>query len=134
MKNDNSTESSNACKPMLPAVFSDLLAEHDYYCSDSAHHNLGFETDYKNFKDFYNEMGNSDDDMNLVFRFDIKTRDENEIVGDTSKYFMEIFMVHQRKGRFVPFFIENVYETDFELIKEYLERKYAKIQQIWSPF
>lgn len=112
----------------------DLVVEHDYYCSDSPCHNLGFETDYKNFKDFYNEMGNSDDDMNLVFRFDIKTRDEDEIDNNTSKYFMEIFMVHQRKGRFVPFFIENIYETDFELIKEYLERKFNKIKQIWNPF
>ena len=131
---ENLAEYGNKSKPLLPAVFSDLLVEHDYYCSDSAYHNLGFQTDYKKFKDFYDEMGNSDDDMNLVFRFDIKTRDENEIEGETSKYFMEIFMVHQRKGRFVPFFIENVYETDFELMKEYLQRKYHKIQQIWSPF
>ena len=128
------TESSNSTKLVLPAVFSDLLADHDYYCSDNSYYRLNFETNYKTFKDFYNEMGNADCDMNLVFRFDIKSRDENEIEGDTSKYFMEIFMVHQRKGRFVPFFIENVYETDFELMKEYLQRKYAKIQQIWSPF
>lgn len=114
--------------------FSDLLVEHDYYCSDSAYHNLGFETNYKNFRAFYEEMGNSDEDMNLVFRFDVKTRDENEIEEDTSRYYMEIFIVHQRKGRFVPFFIENVYEIDFELIRDYLEKRFAKIKQIWSPF
>ena len=25
-------------------------------------------------------------------------------------------------------------EKDFELLKEYLEKKYLKIQQIWNPF
>lgn len=114
--------------------FKDLIVKHDYYCSDTAYNKLGFETNFKNFKDFYEDMGKSDDDMNLVFRFDIKTHDEKEVEGDMAKYFMEIFMVHQRKGRFVPFLIENVYEKDFDLIKEYLERKYTKIKQIWSPF
>jgi len=136
VQNNNSIQdqSGNISKPLLPAVFSDLLAEHDYYCSDSSWFNLGFDTNYKTFKDFHAEMGQSDDDMNLVFRFDIKEREQNEIENETSKYYMEIFMVHQRKGRFVPFFIENVFEEDFELLKQYLEKKYLKIQQIWSPF
>lgn len=112
--------------------FKDLLVKHDYYCSDSSWFSLGFDTQYKTFKDFYEEMGESDDDMNLVFRFDIKEREENEITE--SKYYMEIFMVHQRKGRFVPFFIENVYEEDFEKLNQYLDRKYNKIQQLWKPF
>ena len=127
-------QSGNISKPLLPAVFSDLLTEHDYYCSDSSWFNLGFDTNYKTFKDFHAEMGESDDDMNLVFRFDIKQRDSDETQSEIPSYYMEIFMVHQRKGRFVPFFIENVFEEDFELLINYLQKKYAKIQQIWSPF
>jgi len=114
--------------------FSDLLVKHDYYCSDNSYFSLGFDTNYKTFNDFLSEMGESDDDMNLVFRFDIKERDIEEIDENTSKYYMEVFMVHQRKGRFVPFFIENIYESDFEAIKIYLEKKYLKMQKIWSPF
>ena len=128
------TESSNSTKLVLPAVFSDLLADHDYYCSDNSCYRLNFETNYKTFKDFYNEMGNADCDMNLVFRFDIKQKDTDITDSENPEYYMEIFMVHQRKGRFVPFYIENVYEEDFELLKEYLEKKYLKIQQIWNPF
>ena len=74
-------------------------------------------------------MGSSDEDMNLVFRFDISEKEN--IKGE---YNMEIFIVHQRKGRFVPFWIETVYEKDFELIKNYLEIRYKKIQNLWSPF
>jgi len=112
--------------------FKDLLVKHDYYCSDSSYYNLKFETTYKTFEDFYNEMSESDDDMNLVFRFDIKERDFQ--LENSSKYYMEIFMVHQRKGRFVPFFIENVYENDFDKLKQYLDRKFNKMQQLWKPF
>ena len=79
-------------------------------------------------------MGDADCDMNLVFRFDIKQKDTDITETDNPEYYMEIFMVHQRKGRFVPFYIENVYEEDFELLKEYLEKRYLKIQQLWQPF
>ena len=109
--------------------FKDLLVKHDYYCSESSYYDLGFKTNYETFADFYAEMGTVDQDLNLVFRFDI---DAKENVED--EYSMEIFMVHQRKGRFVPFWIEKVYETDFELIKEYLEIRYKKIESLWSPF
>ena len=109
--------------------FKDLLAKHDYYCSDSSYYGLGFETKYETFADFYAVMGHSDEDMNLVFRFDIHEKDETK-----NEYFMEIFIVHQRKGRFVPFFIETIYETDFDMIKEYLEIKYNKIKSLWKPF
>lgn len=114
----------------------DLAVKHDYYCSDSNYNGLAFNTTYLTFQDFYNEMGNADDDMNLVFRFDICEKDSDEIYNDSkdSKYYMEIFIIQQRKGRFVPFMIENVYEEDFSLIKEYLQKKYNKINNLWSPF
>ncbi len=109
--------------------FKDLLVKHDYYCSDSSYYNLGFDTKYETFADFYADMGYSDEDMNLVFRFDITKKEEIE-----NEYFMEVFIVHQRKGRFVPLYIETIYETDFDMIKEYLEIRYKKIQSLWNPF
>lgn len=111
----------------------DLAVKHDYYCSDSNYNGLAFNTTYLTFQDFYKEMANADDDMNLVFRFDICEKDIDDIYND-SKYYMEIFIIQQRKGRFVPFMIENVYEKDFSLIKEYLQKKYNKINNLWSPF
>lgn len=108
--------------------FKDLLVEHDYYCSDSSYFKLGFETNYKTFQDFYDDMGNADLDMNLVFRFDISKNEEDDT------YFMEIFIIHQRKGRFVPFFIESVKESDFELIKSYLEPRFKHLKNLWKPF
>lgn len=107
--------------------FKDLLTEHPYYCSDSSYYNLGFDTKYDTFQDFHDEMGNSDLDMNLVFRFDINEKDDGG-------YYMEIFMVQQRKGRFIPFFIENVSEDDFEMIKEFLDKRYQHMMKLWTPF
>jgi hypothetical protein len=112
--------------------FKDLLVEHDYYCSDSSYYDLKFETKYATFADFYHDNGFADEDWNLVFRFDIYKKEDSE--ESENLYSMQIFVVHQRKGRFVPFFIETIYETDFDMIKEYLEKRYLKIQNLWKPF
>jgi len=115
-------------------TISDLAITHDYYCSDSSYYGLNFKTHYKTFESFYNEMGQADEDMNLVFRYDIKERSATELKEGLSKFYMEVFIVHQRKGRFVPFFIENIEESDFELINEYLSKKYLKLMNIWKPY
>jgi hypothetical protein len=109
--------------------FKDLVVKHDYYCSDRSYYKLEFETKYETFADFYHEMGLADEDMNLVFRFDLSKKEDKE-----DEYNLEIFMVHQRKGKFIPFWIETVYETDFDMIKSYLEIRYNKIQNLWNPF
>lgn len=108
--------------------FKDLLVEHDYYCSDSNYFGLSFETKYATFQDFYDDMGDADLDMNLVFRFDVFQNEED------NTYYMQIFIIHQRKGRFVPFFIESVKESDFELIKKYLEPRFKDLKNLWKPF
>ena len=102
-----------------------LSQRHNYYCSESSFYNLGFDTSYETWGDFISDMGNSDLDMNLVFRWDVKKCDE---VG----YYMEIFIIHQRKGRFVPFFIKYIEDKDLHSILEFLKKRKSHLKNLWE--
>lgn len=107
--------------------FNDLLQDHDYYCSDNNYYSKDAGCKWQTFQDFYDDFKNADIDLNLIFRWDIKKNDD-----DT--FFMEIFMIHQRKGIFSPHFIESVSESDFENIKSLLQPHLDKLAKIWLPF
>jgi len=107
--------------------FKDLLISHDYYCSDNNYHSSSAGDKWNNFQDFYEEYKDADIDMNLIFRWDIKETEEGG-------HYMEIFIIHQRKGIFAPHFIENVTENDFEDIKSLLQPHLDKLSKIWMPF
>lgn len=107
--------------------FNDLLQEHDYYCSDNNYYSNDAGSKWDTFQDFYNEYRNADIDMNLIFRWDIKK-------SDVGNLYMEIFMIHQRKGIFAPHYINFVSENDFEDIKFLLQKHLNKLAAIWLPF
>lgn len=104
-----------------------LAIKHDYYCCEQNYYSREAYTSYKTFTDFINEMGESDIDMNLVFRWDIKKYDEGH-------YCMLICIMHQRKGRYWPQEIEKVTEEDVPGIIKYLTPHLDKLKQIWKPF
>lgn len=111
--------------------FKDLLVEHDYYCSDNNYYSNNAAERYDRWEDFYAEMQDADVDWNLVFRWDIRAHnDENLEEG----WYMEIFVMQQRRGKFVPFRIEVVEEKDFPEICDYLKPHYEKLQNLWQPF
>lgn len=103
----------------------ELSEKHNYYCSDSSYFGLGFETEYKTWNDFIAEMGSSDLDMNLMFRWDISKSDDG-------LYSMSVFIVHQRKGRFVPFFIESVDDSDVDSILDLLRVRKNHLNNLWE--
>ena len=107
--------------------FNDLLQDHDYYASDSNYYSNEASTKWNSFDDFYAEYINADIDMNLIYRWDIKKDDDENL-------YMEIFIIKQRKGIYAPQFIENVYEKDFDKIKELLQPHLDKLANIWLPF
>ena len=72
------------------------------------------EEHYECFQDFYSEMKDYDIDLNLVYRFDIK-KNEKE-----TGYHLFIFTILQRKGRITEHYIKNFYESDLNLLSDYL--------------
>jgi len=110
---------------------SELAAKHDYYCHDSNYYSNDAHEKYSTWQDFFAEFGDADIDMNLVFRFDIKLKnDETPQDG----YYMELFIMQQRKGRFVPVDIKTVTDKDAPHIVSFLQKHHEKIKQIWQPF
>ena len=105
----------------------DLAVEHDYYCSDNIYYSNEAQSTHETFNDFMSEMGQSDIDMNLCFRWDINQYDDGT-------YRMQISIMHQRKGRYWPNHIEKITEEDVPNIIAYLKPHLEKLKQLWTPF
>jgi len=104
----------------------ELAVDHDYYASDSNYYsnNSGH---YTTFADFYDDFIDADIDMNLIFRWDIKKHDESE------RYYVEIFMILQRKGIYMPHMIDHIREEDVPKFIELVTKHWQKLISIWSP-
>lgn len=104
-----------------------LAVAHDYYCHTSNYNSNEAAQHFNTWAEFYQEFHDSDLDMNLIFRWDIK---EKESKGE---YYMEVFMMLQRKGMFMPVNISNVFEDDVKTIVAFLQLHYNKLQHLWTP-
>ena len=105
----------------------DLAVEHDYYASDSNYYSREVSGNYRTWADFYEEYHNADIDMNLVYRWDIHQREESK------RYYMELFIIGQRKGIYVPILIDYVDEEDVESIISFLQPHLNKLISLWKP-
>jgi hypothetical protein len=105
--------------------------KHDYYCSNSNFYSNDPNYNWENWEHFYSEFHDSNIDMNLVFRFDLFLKNEDD---DEEGYCLYIYMMHQRKGIFAPHIIESIKEENYQEIMEFLGKHFEKIKQIWEPF
>lgn len=110
--------------------FKELIGcNHDYYCHTNNYYSNDPFSEWGTWKEFYDNWIDVDVDMNLIFRWDIRAYEEIE-----TKYYMEIFIIQQRKGIFCPQLINNVTPNDFDSIVELLSKHYCKIRNLWNPF
>lgn len=113
---------------MKTIKFEDLLTKHSYYCSESNYYSNDASVKYKTWDNFLGEFSDSDMDYNLCFRFDIHENDNND------GYYGEIFMMQQRKGKFVPIMIETITEADTNSIIKWLSPRWNYLKKLWKPF
>lgn len=104
-----------------------LAIDHPYYCADNNYYSKDCFFDYDDWSVFFEEMGNADKDLNLLFRWDVEPKEE------ATGYYMQLFFMQQRKGRFVCCQINNIQEINLPQIMEYLTRHYEYLQRIWEP-
>lgn len=110
-------------------ILKELAVDHSYYCSKNNYYSNDAAQSYESWKDFESEYLNADKDFNFVFRWDIKLKDEEK----EGEYFMEIFMMQQRKGIFIPIQIKSISEENVPQIIEYLKGYSEYIKELWSP-
>lgn len=106
----------------------DLAVDHPYYCSDSNYYSREPSQNYITFSGFYEDYKDADIDYNLCFRWDIKEQEDNP-----GLYYMEIFIIQQRKGIFTPITIDLVTDKDVPMILEYLKPHWDKMKTLWNP-
>lgn len=122
--------------------------DHPYYCSESNFYSNDCHTDFDSWSDFFDDMGSSDFDMNLLFRWDwnIKNSDDEDApdyYGRQSEYHPTIndndlgytlclFFMQQRKGKFVAFEV-TVCRDDEVAVKEFLLPRLAHLKLMWEP-
>jgi hypothetical protein len=113
---------------------------HPYYCSINnfyvGNHNnenwgRGEFSDWKEFKSslYYN----GDKDLNLLFRFDICQKDDDN--GNLiDSFYIELFYILQRKGIFAPVFINSINKNNMDEIEFFLKERYEYLKGLWFEF
>ena len=107
-----------------------LAVKHDYYCHTNNYYSNDAGGTFNTWEDFYEEYHDADMDYNLVFRWDIKEYEEGE---GSEGYCMEIFIIAQRKGIFVPITIEKIEESNVPENIKFLQLFKDKLNNNWSP-
>lgn len=113
--------------------------DHPYYCMEGNYFVPGTRWDevhnsYDSWAEFYAEWGDTDHDMNLVFRWDWK-RDDGEYLEEGEEPEpdkLQVFWVLQRKA--ILRSTECVVtEADEPAVREWLTGRAKTIAAIWTP-
>lgn len=111
---------------------------HSYYCNLNNYFNNDCGSEFKSWADFLSEMGDADDDYNLLFRFDWKRAldaegEEKPYVDDNYRSdSLELFYMQQRKGKYTYCTVE-VCRADEPAVREFLAKKWSNMQALWLP-
>lgn len=110
-------------------------AAHPYYCNEGNFHRNGQCVRFGSWAEFMADgWGDSDHDLNLLFRWDWKRADPDdyepgeELPGDR----LALFFMLQRKGDFWSVEVA-VTEDDEPAVREWLAGRAKTIAAIWTP-
>jgi hypothetical protein len=107
--------------------------DHPYYCNEGNYYTSeSIETEYESWSDFFEDQGDADFDMNLVFRWDWRKADAPDkeewgIDHDT----LLIFWMGQRTGLY-RYSTVKVTDADEPAIKEWLTKRWQHLVFLWE--
>lgn len=108
--------------------------DHPYYCNQGNYYARGNEqpfAKYSSWAAFTDEQGESDFDMNLVFRWDWRKADPDGEKWGNKTDELQIFFMGQRKGLYRWVEIE-VSDTDEPAVKAWLSRRWDYLKLLWE--
>lgn len=121
----------------------DLMVDHDYSCHNQNRHD-NYRPVYEDWASFSMNWDCEDDDTinrNLIFRWDVGLTvdmygEDLSYLGIEKKteYYMQVNIIQQAKGAFVPILIFNLTQEDVPEIVAMLNRHWNRMKNIWSPF
>ncbi len=110
-------------------------ADHPYYCNEGNYFASGNDQPvqvYESWTDFFTEEGDSDPDMNLLFRFDWRKADPDEEKWGNKVDTLLLFWIGQRKGLY-RWTEVHVKDDDEEAVKSWLQSRFNYLKSIWHP-
>ena len=116
-----------AKNPEMPVNLENLAEIHPDESSSANFLNPEFEQRYGTVSDFLKEFAAHDPWLNLCVRWDVE-RDE-----DGAGYHLRLAILQQRKGLFMPIWIDRVQETDLPPLLSFLNRHWEYLREIWKP-
>lgn len=115
--------------------------DHPYYCNEASYWKGETEmvSSYKSWGEFFDAEGDSEVDLNLVFRWDWRLLDGGDYYsvepGDDPNYrdgCLHVFFLTQRKGIFRSATVE-VCQADEPAIREWLQGRFNHLLEVWAP-
>lgn len=123
--------------------------DHEYYCSDTNYYvgnrngeNYGL-CEYDSWQEFcenwmpWNKSDGTDPeidwDYNLLFRFDINQKEDDE-GNKLDEYFLNLFFILQRKGIFRPVIVHSIKKEDMPYIEKTLKSAWNYLSDLWKEF
>jgi hypothetical protein len=118
----------------------DKATNHCYYSYENNFYTNDYPTRYDTVSEFLDNMNGACVSMNYCFRFDIREYEsdieEEEYNEDKQGLYVEIFIIHQRKGIYHPFICESYDpKTEGEALRSYLQIHYEHGRNdLWKEF
>ena len=111
--------------------------DHPYYCSEMNYYRSEGPTRFRSWHEFESDMGDSDLDLNLVFRWDWREGSEwglPEYNGDDNyrNGLLMVFFMGQRKGLFWCAEVE-VCRADEPAVIVFLQPRLNRLATMWLP-
>lgn len=107
--------------------------DHPYYCSEGNYFNSDCHTEWDSWQSFFREYGDTDPDLNLIFRWDWRDGEyETPKADHKGMEYLYIYVVGQRKARLESNRIAVRREEEPE-IRAWLEKRLETIKAIWQP-
>jgi len=110
--------------------------EHPYYCEESnfyASLNSQPSKRYGSWAEFYRDKGESDPDMNLLFRWDWRLADPECLKWHNKKEELVLYWMGQRRGLYNWSYVE-VTAADEPVVTEWLKARFEHLKKLWEPF
>jgi hypothetical protein len=107
--------------------------KHPYYCNEGNYYAPGMEqpyTEHASWQDFLDDEGDSDLDMNLLFRWDWRKADPDEENWGNKEDVLLLFYMGQRKGLYRWVEVQ-VTDADEPAVKQWLTNRWNHLQRLW---
>jgi len=111
---------------------------HSYYCNESNYYQNGTGSSFATWQEFISEFGDSDKDLNLIFRWDWKLPtddDGNLIINEDPCYrdgTLQLFLMGQRTGLYWCTEV-SVCKADEPSVIEFLQPRFEHLVSLWEP-